>query len=375
MDYLEWCEHVLGVYAKGARDSINVRRDGLRPEQVVDVLFGATAMNQAGRGGDMRYQGLHQAIRDLNDLGLIRSDDDHWGDEQKTPGKITDDGEQFLNDKEERWDTWRTICTVAPELKAQYHELMELVNCVSPREGASYAWMEWIHQDTLASELGWDVELLSLVVQEMRYYYGNYVLPYPNFYPLEKMLPNEISVRATYEGLVLQTKRHLTIEAREIDKLVEEWETTSVDFKRELRTKTKDEKAEFAKDILGLVNTQASGKRWLILGFDDKSRSYHSAPDPNLSQDHLEQILAAYTDPPVEIRYDVVEHYQGPVGRVRVLRDPAKLPYAVARSVGDKKRVREGQIFVRHGSQTEEPTSRELAALHAEGENTRSKLG
>lgn len=374
MNYLEWCEHVLSIYDKGARDSINIRRDGLRPEQVADVLFGATAMGQVGYGGDARYQGLHQAIRDLDDEGLIQSDDDYYGNEQKTSGKITDNGEQFLDDEEKRWINWWATCTTAPELKPQHRELFELVNRISPRKEVSYAWMEWIHQDILASELGWDIELLRLVIQEIRQHH-DYVLPYPNFYPLEEMPPNEISVRATYKGLVLQTKRHLTIEAHEIDKLVEEWETTSVDFKRELKTKTKDEKAEFTKDILGLANTQASGERWLILGFDDKSRSYHSAPDPNLSQDHLEQILAAYTDPPVEVRYDVVEHYRGPVGRVRVLRDPAKLPYAVARSVGDKKRVTEGQIFVRHGSQTEEPTSRELAALRAEGKKARSELG
>ncbi len=103
---------------------------------------------------------------------------------------------------------------------------------------------------------------------------------------------------------------------------------------------------QFVKDILGLANTQASGKRWLTVGFDDKSHAYHSAPDPNLSQDHLEQILAIYTEPMVEIRYDSIEHYEGPVGRIQVLRDSAKLPYEVAKSVGDHKRINKGQIFV-----------------------------
>ena len=75
----------------------------------------------------------------------------------------------------------------------------------------------------------------------------------------------------------------------------------------------------------------------------------------------------------VEIRYDIVEHYHGPVGRLRILRDPAKLPYRVAKSVGDKKRIEKGQIFVRHGSLTEEPTGEELQALLEEGERARKE--
>ena len=370
MDYFQWCERVLSAYVEGARDSLDTRRSGLRPEQVARAVFGSAVASPAGFGESRRYQGLFQAIRDLDDEGLIMTDDDYYGDEQKAPGKVTDDGEQYLEDDEKRWTSWWATCAAAPELKPQHQELLELVNHLSPREEASYAWMEWVHQDVLAAELGWEVDLLRLVVQELRQHH-DYVLTRPNFYPLEPVPPDDVSVRATYMGLVLQTKRHLTIEAREIDALVEEWETTSVDFKRDLKTKTKDEKAEFVKDILGLANTQASGERWLIVGFDDKSRTYHSAPDQDLDQDHLEQILSAYTNPPVEVRYDVVEHYHGSVGRVRVLRDPAKVPYEAARSAGEKKRIKEGQIFVRHGSQTEEPTPGELEALRAEGERAR----
>jgi len=74
-----------------------------------------------------------------------------------------------------------------------------------------------------------------------------------------------------------------------------------------------------------------------------------------------------------EIRYDIVEHYHGPVGRLHILRDSAKLPYRVAKSVGHEKRIEKGQIFVRHGSLTEEPTDEELQALLEEGERARSK--
>ena len=77
---------------------------------------------------------------------------------------------------------------------------------------------------------------------------------------------------ATYLGLVRATRRGFTIESKRLDELVKQWETTSVEFKRELYLDTADQKAEFAKDVIGLANTQASGQRLLIIGFDDKTR-------------------------------------------------------------------------------------------------------
>jgi hypothetical protein len=70
----------------------------------------------------------------------------------------------------------------------------------------------------------------------------------------------------------------------------------------------------------------------------------------------------------------------GRVGKLEVLRDAKKLPYSVAKSLGeksagDKKRITEGQVFVRHGSQTEPPTDAERRAIEEEGERARSQGG
>jgi schlafen family protein len=375
MDYLGWCEHVLSAYFEGAQGSLEVRRDGLRPDQVARSIFGSEVVEQEGFGESVRWEALTQAIQDLDDEGLILTDDDYYGDEPTTPGKITDKGEEYLANAAKRWSMWWATGVTAPHFKPEQRELFELVNRLSPREGESYAWMEWIHQDTLCRELGWDLELVRVIVQEIRSHH-NYILTRPNFYPLAPPPRVDLHVRANYNGLVLATKRLPTKEDREIDELVEGWETKSVEFKRELKTTTKDQKAEFVKDVLGLANTQASRERWLIVGFDDKTHTYHSGCTLPSSQDDLERVLAAYTDPVVDIRYDVVEHYQGPVGRIRVLHEPKNLPYTVAKSIGekklgDKKRIEKGQVFVRHGSQTEEPTPTELEALRAEGQRAR----
>jgi hypothetical protein len=370
MDYFQWCERVLSEYLEAARNSLAVRSEGLRPDQVARRIFGPEVVEQDLFIASSGWEGLKQAIKDLDDEGCLLTEDDYYGDEVHSPGKITSEGKEFLEKVESRWTSWWATCATAPDFKQEQRDLLELVHRLSPREESTHAWMEWIHQETLCRELGWEAERLRVVISEIRASH-DFIKCRPNYYPLGAPPYDELRVRETYKGLVLQTKYQLTIEAREIDSLVEEWETTSVEFKQELETRTKDQKAEFVKDVLGLVNTKASGKRWLIVGFKDKTHTYNSGCILPSSQDDLERVLSAYTNPMAEIRYDIVKHYHGPVGRLHILRDPARLPYRVAKSVGHEKRIAKGQIFVRHGSLTEEPTDEELQALLEEGESAR----
>ena len=370
MDYFQWCERVLAEYLAAAQDSLEARSEGLRPDQVARRIFGSEAVEKDGFLASSEWEGLKEAIKDLDDEGYILTDDAYYGDEPHLPAKIFSKGEKFLGEEESRWTSWWATCATAPDFNQEHRDLLELVHRLSPREESTHAWMEWIHQETLCRELGWEAERLRVVISEIRASH-DFIKCRRNYYPLGAPPYDELRIRETYKGLVLQTKYQLTVEAREIDSLVEEWETTSVEFKQELETRTKDQKAEFVKDVLGLVNTKASGKRWLIVGFKDKTHTYNSGCILPPSQDNLEQVLSAYSNPMAEIRYDIVEHYHGPVGRLHVLRDPAKLPYRVAKSVGYEKRIEKGQIFVRHGSLTEEPTDEELQALLEEGKRAR----
>src|SRR5262249_14005576 len=150
-----------------------------------------------------------------------------------------------------------------------------------------------VKRDKLLAELGWpeDGQLLWTIAQELHeqhliWAFGQFVYP---------------DAQATYRGLVWETKRGFTRESRFIDYLIAEWETTSVEFKREIHLGTAGEKAEFIKDVIALANTQASGKRWLITGFDDKTREYYGPPDPTVTQDRIEDILSCYTDPIINV--------------------------------------------------------------------------
>jgi hypothetical protein len=109
----------------------------------------------------------------------------------------------------------------------------------------------------------------------------------------------------------------------------------------------------------------------MMIGFDNRTHAYHGSPDQRIDQNRLEQVLSVYTTPIVDVRYEIADYRDGPVGMLEVLRDPKKLPYSVARSIGDRKRIEQGDIFVRHGSQVERPTSLELQALQVEGDQAR----
>jgi predicted HTH transcriptional regulator len=138
----------------------------------------------------------------------------------------------------------------------------------------------------------------------------------------------------------------------------------TVEFKRQLDLATKAHKAGFIRDILALAATKSSGERFLIVGFDDKTHQFLQSVDPAITQNQLEQLLNAYAAPAPEIRYRRVAWDQGDVGVIKVLRDPAKVPYRVNKTLAH---ISKGDVYVRHGSQVEPPTPAELAALEAQG--------
>jgi hypothetical protein len=228
-------------------------------------------------------------------------------------------------------------------------------------------WLEEIAHEELLAELGWaeGMEILWPVSQELEEL---------NSISCQRAFGPDLRCHATYRGIVWETRRGFTLESIFIDDLVAEWETTSVDFKQELHLDTADEKAEFIKDVLSLVNTQASGRRWLIIGFTNKAHIYFGPPDPKVTQDRMEQIVARYIAPYVDIHYEVVEYRAGFVGKLAVLRDPKKLPYRVKEEIKRDRKppLQAGEIFVRHGSQVEKPTDAELQALQVEGDRARS---
>lgn len=175
----------------------------------------------------------------------------------------------------------------------------------------------------------------------------------------------------TYAGLVMATEIVASDAQALVLRLLADWETTNVDFKRDLHLDSNDDKAEFVRDVLALGDTQVTGSRYLVTGFDDKTRQFTTTVDPKVTANRIEDVLNAYTIPPVTVRYVTFPWIDGTgdVGLLEVIRDRTKVPYRVAKNLaGSKHRISKGQVFVRHNSHVAEATPQEVADLEAEAQ-------
>ena len=354
MDYIDWFMRVLGEIVRESRATLEAREHGVDVTDIARALFGETFVARPDYWKTPQYTRLHLLFEEMVATGVLRKTS------IRTRYKTWDTAYSLVKDPV---PFWHSDCRL--ELEPEQEELLLLINKLSPQVASDHVWLESFRDEYTWTELGWPDgrRRLWTVAKELE----------------ERGLVRQAihELRASYRGLVWETRRGLSVESKFIDELVQEWETTSVDFKRQLHLDTASQKAEFVKDVIGLANTKASGRRWMIVGFDDKTREYHGPPDSGITQNRIEQILARYVTPSVDVRYEAVGYRSGRVGKLEVLRDARKLPHSVARSLGDKaagdkKRIEAGQVFVRHGSQTEEPTAGELLALREEGDRARA---
>ena len=359
MDFVSWCDIVLKTCIEVMKTSVEARAIGVNEYELAQALCTTLGIADFRRQEGNTYSaGMFGAITSLRAVDLIENNErskSHW--------KVSRLGHQYMTN---RIPLWSSICQ--EQIDAEHTQLLSLINRLSPQTASDHAWLVSVEHQTIVAELGnWPIHQIWNVAREL--YDWGYI---SGFFSLA----NTVRLEATYKGIVWETKRGFTLESKLIDDLVHEWETTSVDFKQYLYIKTVEQKAEFIKDVLSLVNTKASGRRWMIIGFHNKTHDYSSPPNQDLNQDNFERLLAEYTEPFVDVRYEVVDYRKGPVGRLEILRDPKKLPYRVSKGLGerlkgDKKQILEGQIFVRHGSQVAEAEGAELQALIEEGEQAR----
>jgi hypothetical protein len=178
------------------------------------------------------------------------------------------------------------------------------------------------------------------------------------------------TVWPSYIGVVVATQRDISEQEQVVRQLAADWETTSVDVKELLQLDTDRQKAEFCKDLLGLANTRVSGQRFVLLGFNDKSRQFTTSVDPSVDAHRMESVLSAYCAPVPEINYSTVALAEGNAGMIQVASDPAKLPYRLARDVW---KLKAGSVFVRHNTLVAIAEGEELDYLISEGKAARGE--
>ena len=152
-----------------------------------------------------------------------------------------------------------------------------------------------------------------------------------------------------------------------VQRLLQQKEVAKVDFKLELHTKTKEEKAEFIKDMIAFAN--APGREgYLLIGVDPETEVPTKPPNRKITEEHLQQIVSRYCKPFIEIEYERVMSGGKVVGLLIVHRDAKDLAYRVRKSVG---KIVQDDVFIRHGRHSEKPTYDELQSLIIEGYLTR----
>jgi hypothetical protein len=236
---------------------------------------------------------------------------------------------------------------------------------LSEKRHVTYAETDWTHAYDVFEHLGWerdDDRVATLV----------FALRDAGLLNTRLTAGGGWNIAASYHTLVRATEAETSELTDLVRRLVPDWETTNVEFKRELHLDTADEKAEFIRDVLGLATTQVTGDRCLVVGLGPKSHDFETDVDPTVTSDRIEDLLDAYTVPTVEIRYRPFDWPGGGRAAVMdVLRHRAQVPYRVKASLGDRRRIEAGQVYVRHGSHVVLANDQEVEDLMAEAARAR----
>lgn len=238
----------------------------------------------------------------------------------------------------------------------------------------THAWLRDVPSEALFAALGWDDvgqrRDVMYGLKQAGLVDGKWVVGDPMIFP-------------TYPAIVKVTEAQTLEDTELIRDLLKRWEGVNVDFKRQLSLKTKDDKAEFIRDVLSLANPQVVADRYIVIGFDNVTRQFVGDVDAKLKQDHMEDVLNEYTESehsgaPAAVRFRHVAWTDpaGTAGLIEILRAATDVPYRVKKALkGASNEVRLHQIPVRHSSHIAEPDEQELAGLRAEAAWARQMLG
>jgi hypothetical protein len=342
MRYISWVEALL----KALMDSY----DQFNPQRMVNIHQLAL---QVGVGGteamdweDPRLAAVQQGLSDLHEMGLV--------DFQNVHVRITQEGRNLV--RTGTTALWEQIAAIP--LEPDQLQVLAAAARFGEVQQPGYASVRLVPYEELLPGLGWPdnpgrIRAIRTRLEDSGCDRGITTIGYIQFRP-------------TYVGFVRGTKEVQTRLQKLIHELLPEWETVTVEFKREFSLKEAQGKAKFVRSILALGTTKASGRRYYVVGFDPVTHEFAKSVDPSVDVDQLENILNAYAWPRPHVRYEQVEWAGGVVGVVEVLREPERLPYKAKKALAGI--LEPGKVWVRHGSHVTTPDPEELEALHEEGE-------
>src|SRR6266566_1220109 len=269
--HVDWVEQVLQGLAAAVAADPQARQVGVSIGDLQRRLTGDPA------DGSPAAEAIGDALADLERLGLVDLG-------SGAGAKLSQAGVQLAaGSLRSTWpaiqqlyltDEQLAFLRAAAALCEQRHPKFALLREVSWREvNQRLGWQT--DDDTIAHDLAARLAQVGLLAVDIT-------------------LGDSIELYPTYAGVVRATEAEQAALRELIVGLLPDWETTTVEFKRELNLKRNKEKAELVRDVLALATTKASGRRWLVIGFDPKTHQFAQSVDPAITQDRLEQILAAY---------------------------------------------------------------------------------
>lgn len=351
MDYVDWVNEVMRGFVKAWQESdANAKLVGISIHEIVQALGFKIDTRTPDFDRTKLAEAVRDALRDLDRMGLIEEDYRYY--------LLTQEGIKFpVADLSTAWPQIMRI-----HLDDDQEAFLKKVSEIGQEVFDTHVCVKDLTAQQIFTGLGWPWDddgtakgyLITQQLQEIGMIQRN------------ATMGGHIGVIPTYVGITRTTREAETEWSKLVKQLVDDWETTNVDFKRELNLNNDREKAEFVRDILSLATTKSSGRRFLVVGFDNNTRLFVKSVDSNITQERLEQILYAYSEPTPQIKYHAVSWASGTIGIVEIFRNPKEIPYAVKKDIGGKNGIKVGDIFVRHGSHTESPTPRELDDLKKE---------
>lgn len=347
MRYIDWVDAVLLKIEELAKASPDASLIGVGRADLAVALGGSSPQHEL-------RQALHAALQDLELLLCVQADGPF--------ARLTTQGYQVARAGSLR-PGWKSIFNQVRLLPEHVQVLAKAVE-IGEREHEGFAVMQMVDIEQVLAILGQPTDRASALVAlqlldaagcvgDKQDAHG----PPPQFRP-------------SYAGVVVSTEKLATELQALLARLVEEWETTSVDFKELVGLQSPTEKGEFVKDVLALATTRVSGRRFLGIGFNDKTRKFTTSVDPRLTDHRMESILGAYADPVPRITYATTPWEGGTAGLIEVFSDARDLPYKVKKDIG---KYRADQVFVRHNTLVEEPSALELRYLIEEGRRARGE--
>ena len=206
MDFIDWCHVVLQAITRLHRSDPAAREVGMYDLQLVRAIFGQGPTTDEYDPTAEQTLAIHDVLEALVRCRVLEEKRKRW--------HITSVGQSVLEDPVK---FWASICAI--QLDDDQRDLLAVVNRLSPLNKDGYARVNHVDHATITSAATTIMErgLLFPVASELR----------KLGLTVDHGGMSNVTLKATYTGLVWEQKRGFTLESKMIDELVAEWETTS----------------------------------------------------------------------------------------------------------------------------------------------------